>query len=64
MALERQSAGFLQGYEFYQNEQQPTVGILQLKTDKGPLFLTVTKQALLKLETACRECAVKLQEAQ
>jgi len=64
MALEPHTAGFLEGYEFYRNEQQPTVGILQLKTDKGPLFLTVTKQALLKLETACRECAADLQEAQ
>lgn len=64
MPSEKQAAGFLQGYEFYLNEQTPTLGILQLKTDKGPLFLMVTKQALAKLEQACRECAEELQETQ
>ena len=64
MPLEQRTVGALQGYEFYLNEQTPTVGILRLKTDKGPLFVMVTKQSLATLEQACRECAAELQEAQ
>jgi hypothetical protein len=62
MPLERHVAGFLQGYEFHRNEQMPTLGLLRLKTDRGLLFLTVTKQSLIKLEQACRGCAEQLQE--
>jgi hypothetical protein len=64
MALERRTAGLLKGYQMYRNEEAPTLGILRLDTDKDPVFLTVTRKALLMLADACRECAKELQEVQ
>jgi len=63
MPLERPISGFLQDYKFYRNEQMPTVGLLRLKTDRGLLYLTMTKQSLAKLEQACRECSEELKAA-
>ena len=64
MAEETVWAPMMTGYKFAVHPSDPTLGGLCLKTKGSPVFVTVTKQGLLKLSKALAEHADELEEVQ
>lgn len=61
MPLEERTALPLKGIRFHQNPAQPTLAIVQLKTEAEDFFCLATKPMLELLAKECMAAAEKLQ---